>query len=455
MASSSSSSQETPPIEHHEHEEDNACPICLCDPSSSLAFVKGPCGHAVCRPCMERILLTPQSHHAYQNNDSEMHIPTRGKCPICRYELNMFELIIAHKEAVGDEELAYPKNINVAESPIGGSCYAPQELGGAPSFHFDEEVPYMLIPTAQEQDNNDLRVPFETFHWHQQSQTFHGTARLQQDETIEWDVILQFSFDLRYISNGIIVKTRHDNDERQVHRLGPTLQLYRRVQSGIATTSSMPIYHGESLWGNTFCQVYKVGLASYHFVSPERGGYISYEHPFCSRWPPLDDGSPVPSQVYFQNTSFHEAERVFCGTIEWQEQYGTTWQGCRKWIYNIKFDSQYTCIVSGGVKSVLHGHDEDDAQDMCTFGVDLVYINAAILEKYEALMNDSIENGDEQQLGVENAGAESDYERHVRVSQSIRSRIQREGASVRTVAAMNHVLTATQLPDSEPIEYNL
>jgi hypothetical protein len=365
----------------------------------------------------------------------------------------MFELLIAHKE--GGEELAYPKNTNVAESPIGGSCYASQEHEGAPSFHFDEQVPYMLIPSVQEQDSNDHRAPFETFHWHQQSKTFHGTARLQhqQDETIDWDVIFQFSFDLRYISNGIIVKTCHHNGERQVQRLGPTRELYRRVQSA-TTMSSMPTYHGDSLWGNTFCQVYKVGLASYSFVSPEES-YISYEHPLTSRWPPLDDGSPVPSQVYFQNTSLNETERVFCGTIEWQEQYETTWQGCSKWMYNIKFDSQYTCVVSGGVKSILHGHDEDDAQDMSTFGVDLVYINAAILEKYKTLMNDGIENSNEQQLGVENVGAESDYERHVRVSQSIRSRIQREGASVRTVAAMNHVLTATQLPDSEPIDYNM
>ena len=109
----------------------------------------------------------------------------------------------------------------------------------------------------------------------------------------------------------------------------------------------------------------------------------------------------------------------------------------------MKFDSEYTCIVSGGVKSILlHGNEE---VDMSTFGVDLVYINAAIIKKFDLLMND--ETADEE---------ESDYDRYVRISQTLRARLLREGASVRTTATMNHVLTAIQQTDSaDPIDYNL
>ena len=155
--------------------------------------------------------------------------------------------------------------------------------------------------------------------------------------------------------------------------------------------------------------------------------------------------TPVPSQVYFKNTSFDESMRVFRGTIEWQQEYGTTWQGCSKWIYEMKFDSEYTCIVSGGVKSILHGNN-DDEQDMSSFGVDLVYINAAIMEKFEALMNHEVDDSNEQ---------ESDYDRYARISRSLRMRLQSEGASVRTMAVMHHVLTVSQQPESDPIDFNL
>jgi hypothetical protein len=48
--------------------------------------------------------------------------------------------------------------------------------------------------------------------------------------------------------------------------------------------ASKPIYHGNKIWGNTFCEAMKVVLASYNFVVQENGGalphvYVSYEHP--------------------------------------------------------------------------------------------------------------------------------------------------------------------------------
>lgn len=490
------------------------CPVCLCSSSDQLLFVQAPCGHAVCQPCMERILLT-------QPNG----VATRGLCPICRNPVNLFELVWQNDP----RKVAYPRDTNITDSPIHGLTFVGRPEEG-PTFHFTEDVPYIITAS------DGRRIPFETFHWHDKSRTFHGTLT-DESTARDWNVVLQFSSDLRYISNGIVSQTsrnssgsnypldgkwlvrwesgvratifvlqnvfhfgpyryeldlsnkeeikfqwpsplsvtqtaveginletqsqgppvgsqvvwRTSRNERivwtresmggeHVERLGPGERMYRRVD---ASTRSRPTYHGNTLWGNTFCQAFKVGLASYQFISPqEEGAFISYENPLCARWPPLDDGTPVPSQVYFKNISFNESERVFRGTIEWQQEYGTTWQGCSKWMYTIKFDSEYTCIVSGKVKSVFHGNN-DDEQDMSTFGVDLVYINAAITEYFDALMSDPDEE-------------ETNYDRYVRTSGNLRSRLQREGASVRTIATMNHVLTVTQQPDSDdPIDYNL
>ena len=490
------------------------CPVCLCSPSEAqVLFVQGPCGHALCQPCMERILLT-------QPNS----IPTRGLCPICRCPVNLFDLVL-HKNP---QQVLYPaRDTNIRDCPIGGLSYVGRPEGG-PTFHFTQNVPYVVTALEQKQ------IPFETFHWHAKSRTFHGT--LTEDAGRDWDVVLQFSSDLRYISNGIVIQTsrngpdhhypldgewlvqwesgamaaiyvmnnvfhfgpyryevdlsnrqeikfewpsplgviqtaveginldsqpqgppvgsqvvwRTSQNERivwtresmggeHVERLGPGGRMYRRVD---ASSRTRPTYHGDCLWGNTFCQAFKVGLASYQFLSLQEGAYISYENPLCARWPPLDDGTPIPSQVYFKNISFDESERVFRGTIEWQQEYGTTWQGCSKWMYTIKFDTEYTCILSGEVKSIFHGNEEDE-QDMSTFGVDLVYINAAITQYFDTLMSDSNEE-------------ESDYDRYVRTSQNLRARLQQEGASVRTIATMNHVLTVAQQPDlNDPIDYNL
>jgi hypothetical protein len=224
--------------------------------------------------------------------------------------------------------------------------------------------------------------------------------------------------------------------DEQVLRFGPGGIMYRRLDAG---SRSHPTFCENTLWGNTFCQGLKVGLASYHFLSSENRAYISYEHPLCAQWPPLDDGTPVPSQVYYKNIAFDETEHVFRGTIEWQEEYGTTWQGCSKWNYEMKFDSEYTCILSGVVKSISNGTEE---QEMSSFGIDLVYINAAVVDKFQSLMS----HADEE---------EPEYDRYVRISRSLRERLQHEGASVRTMAMMHHVLTATQRPESEPIDFNL
>lgn len=162
-----------------------------------------------------------------------------------------------------------------------------------------------------------------------------------------------------------------------------------------------PSYNRQSPWGNVFIQLVSVGVASYHFISPdgvgEKGVYISYEHVRCSDWPPLDDGSLVPARVPFVNISYNTESRTFRGTIPWLEAYGTCWQGNSSWIYEIVFDSEFLCILSGGVtmsstndRTALHPEERSS-----TYGDNLNYINAAIVDRTKDHLSEDDDPSDE------------------------------------------------------------
>jgi hypothetical protein len=49
--------------------------------------------------------------------------------------------------------------------------------------------------------------------------------------------------------------------------------------------------------------------------------------------------------------AFHEIkQRGFRGEICWLEDFGTTWEGAKKWSYEMKFDSELSYIVSESVQ---------------------------------------------------------------------------------------------------------
>jgi hypothetical protein len=230
--------------------------------------------------------------------------------------------------------------------------------------------------------------------------------------------------------------------------LGPGGRLFQ-LRNPPRDDRSMPTYDGTTLFGNTFCQGLKVGLASYHFLV-DGTAYISYEHADCGRWPPLDDGTPVPSRVPFRETQLDAQQRVFRGKIKWQEDFGTSWQGCAEWMYEIHFDVEYICILAGQVLS-LTVHDGDAPQEMSTFGLDLIYLNAAIKDRFDAMAEDGFdemaESPEEDNLVMS---------RYTRVKNAVRQRLQQEQASVRTIALVTHVLTTLYDPNtSNPIDFNL
>jgi hypothetical protein len=197
-----------------------------------------------------------------------------------------------------------------------------------------------------------------------------GTRGPCVGETLEWTTNLA-SFS-KIVWKRISMELSPQSDGRRL-RIRPDLFVYRNVDF----EEQLPPYVATSIWGNTFCQLFTVGLASYHFEenANEASGvyraYISYEHPDTSVWPALDNGETVPDRVPFRNIEWDPDERIFKGDICWQEDYNTTWMGEDKWHYEVVFDPKFMFIVSG---TCTRSNSVEPHQ----FGHDLVYVNAAL-----------------------------------------------------------------------------
>jgi hypothetical protein len=210
-----------------------------------------------------------------------------------------------------------------------------------------------------------------------------------------------------------------------VEFLGPRGQSFHRLKR-ITILDVSPIYHRFQVWGNTFIQSDKIGFASYHFDSCSGEVYISYEHDDCCYWPPLDDGSPIPSRVPFINTSYDTEARTFRGQIAWKQMYQTTWNGSESWDYEMKFDTEFTCIVSGTVYSVHNGQ----STELSEYGQSLLYVNAALKQEVAERLSLSVD----------------------RSMHSLRTlalalvhRLSEEGASVRTIATVTSVVNRASM----------
>ena len=219
---------------------------------------------------------------------------------------------------------------------------------------------------------------------------------------------------------------------------GDPARTYRRLPPAVAPRTP-PTYHAGTLIGNTFCQGFTVGLASYHFEAPDRI-YISYEHISTLMWPPLDNGMDIPARAHFQDVSFPNPT-TFRGSICWQDTYGTTWQRMSRWDYEMHFDSLYTCIVGGTVR--CHSLRRRSVRELSRFEDDLVYINAALYSVFRPPPTEAVSSGGHPTVMNE--------------SRELRERLQAEGASVRTIAAVHRVWTTAQQPAGtvNPICFNL
>jgi hypothetical protein len=268
--------------------------------------------------------------------------------------------------------------------------------------------------------------------------------------------------------------------------MGQDKMLYQRYQvdGGDVDASGIPKHHGETLWGNVFCKRLYTGSASYHFLSPDHS-YVSYEHASCSDLPPLDDETPLPTRVMFSHMNFDPEERKLTARVEWEEQFGTSWNDNVRWKLEMWFDSEFMVILKGGIQcewcqerrarsrppSLVNPNrpppvpiyvpppqeeeqkeEEEEKQEepdsqrneewiMSGYGHDQLYINAAMLERFRHLEN------------REEGGRPIDWKA---ISNEQTTRLKEEGATDRTVKFIEHVYDlAARDPNSNPIEFIL
>lgn len=316
------------------------CPVCLQPGTPDYPLLMTTCGHGFCRGCIERVVMTTKSLN-----------PTCAPCPVCRRELSLFDLQLPSGTKLHEKDTTC--------AALAGKVFVQLRTVGLASYHFpvvdadtgdegtDAKLPYLCYESARVDEfgwklDNGVRPPPRKFfepgcHWHAATHTFHGTVLWEDawDGSRRWDYVMQFSSEFRYICGGSVTMHKAEGAP-MVSPFGPQglsyVQWHASSEDEDGHADSPIVHHMDTLWGNTFVQGMRVGLASYHFMlaasqDAERGeqAYISYENPDCAQWPPLDDGSPVPARVPFTDVHWDESARTFRGSIRWRDTYGTSW----------------------------------------------------------------------------------------------------------------------------------
>jgi hypothetical protein len=146
------------------------------------------------------------------------------------------------------------------------------------------------------------------------------------------------------------------SDVTYVGPTGASNTYYRHWSAAEQLPPISPKYVGAELWGHSFCQYGSiVGQESYHFVMPPSHSgkivaYVSYASPGGHPFGPLDDGSNLPERAHFRNATYDASTRTFVGSLKWLDDRGVTLGQMKRWDIKLKFDTEFTCILSGLVK---------------------------------------------------------------------------------------------------------
>lgn len=652
-------------------EPSECCPICL---NPTEEFVSGPCRHSLCMECMELLLNANADVDRWPPPaaaDGHLSAPTLGRCPICRSALSLFDIVNtqslkpvhpidthswkepetesqghanAAKEVVNDtlslitQSLASSVTISKPETnPLVNAVYIPYRgKPGEFSFHWDWnkikshndekefiDRPFLNITKAIRNQPEFWRLDDQSFaqpilfmeegcHFHKPSRTFHGIVLwpIPLKGSYEWDIILGFSKDYRFISSGRIhhkrgrklipgtipenfteneremckhpmdgrwtvvwnaktgeemrneihvinnkfkqsgwsfyfsfqdpsnvyvywPKSRHKqtivegvdlikepmgpkvgeriswetsdpnapnlvwirqtigpNPVEKVHNygMGQGKFLYQRIDAQLG--DSIPKYNGDSVFGNVFTKRMYIGSASYHFVSPTES-YVSYRHPACKDLPPMDDGSPLPTRVNFHNLQFDPEERKLTATIEWEKDFGTSWNDNVRWKLTMNFDSEYMVILKGGIQCewckerrarprpprppprnrpapvpIYVPPPEDDTTEeqqpqpqsdrneewvVSGYGYDQLYVNAACLERYRT----SKPRRNEANQNEDDANTQEDVVDYKAIFMEHQKRLEKEGATKRSIGFLSHLFQLAYNNDENPIDFLL
>lgn len=365
--------------------EQCCCPICLreFDGVDLPEIYAASCSHSCCMICWERLLVKPSSKFL-------LH----GKCPICRASVSLFELKKKKKGVYPLLEYIFPYEEDWWK------CLPTVHTTGEVTYKFsltNYKVCFVLRAARQGQFDiyNSIQDGVISPHGLDRAQYHRVTQSLCITSVDNGSVmILTFSDDFRFVTRAYSYNP--GNREQTIRSiLSPRATLRSETPLNTPSITTMhtrqphPHYSSKLLWGNTFCQAFAVGVASYHFISPT-SSYISYESPLTRQWPLLDNGRPIPTRIYFRNVSLQQEvlvahERrlgtIFSGQICWQDDMGSTWQGSLRWDYEMHFDSRFQCIVSGTVHTVTT--ESRTPNPMSVYGTELIYTNAALFRHWK------------------------------------------------------------------------
>jgi hypothetical protein len=117
-----------------------------------------------------------------------------------------------------------------------------------------------------------------------------------------------------------------------------------------------------------------------------------------------------------------------------------------RWEYEMVFDPAFTCIVGGSVTS-YQVHAPTTPRELSRYGESLVYVNAALYLDFQRLVHEETEADDSPDWS----------DRFRSRSLDLRLRLQREGASVRTIYMVHRLMTVAYQGGTElaPIDYNM
>ena len=407
---------------------------CIDSGTSHTDFVYSrTCGHMFCLSCIQQILLASSYTKRtrtmnYLPEDEPIITTTQGACPMCRAELSYFDLRkvsiqnVCESESETNDVTKKSTSIIKSKDPVVvSSDPIPTQLLGTKFLSKDDS--YVQFPSTMNEITTE-GVIFYTSYFKEfvptglleltectflaLTNTFKAhTKTINTIPGTKFTVWLNFSDNFQFITHGICRKVERRKSCEDIIGGSDDVQPRTEMQTfvyPISVTEStlmcrvnppkIPLrvpYSSDTFWGNIFCQEYMVGLASYHFVKkPDSDGkddgaiaYICYDHKMTCAWPPLDNGRPIPSRVFFRNISSPDPY-TFRGSICWYDDYQTTWNGCSRWDYEMKFDTKFACILSGTVHSISMNHDNENSSEteviskMSTFGVDLNYINPGV-----------------------------------------------------------------------------
>ena len=347
----------------------------------------------------------------------------------------------------------------------------------------------------------NLQTPGRVFvHWprskHRQT-IVEGVDLLNQPmgplvgDKIRWETSERNAPDLVWIRQTI-----GPNPVEIVHNygMGQGKFLYQRLDADLG--SSIPKYNGASVFGNVFTKRMYIGSASYHFVSPTES-YVSYRHPACRDLPPMDDGSPLPTRVNFHNVAWDPETRKLEATIEWEKDFGTSWNDNVRWKLTMHFDTEYMVILKGGIQCewckerrarprpprppprnrptpvpiyVPPEEDEEDAPQevpqpppqpgrneewvVSGYGYDQLYVNAACLERYRTKQGNHRGERGEKEEEEEEPPPPLDIEYRALCEQH-QKRLKKEGATKRSIGFLTHLFWLADNEDENPIDFLL